>query len=325
MFRNPIGIRKPHSLTGGADTRQSEIFRYYYNKFEGKNGQELQKAVYDNWQEVMDLYRTLDDWFNSPVVYNLVGLLAQCGDDLSMIYLHFKNMPEGSDRTDFINYLKGWVRHQLRNVEVVDGEIKTSYPKPDVFKILLTLNIQLMNFQIESNSSDDDCAYFKFPFNVFNAQKWDIEHIDSHQTNALRTNETKQEWIDTAMDDLRDQMSEEDMQLLDNMTLDDRISHLKKVAQEETDVDETVQNSIGNLTLLDSHINRTYGNRLFCYKRKFIIEKTEAGVYVPLATQKVFTKFFDKTGTNRSRWTVQDMQQYQAYIYATIKEYLKED
>ena len=47
---------------------------------------------------------------------------------------------------------------------------------------------------------------------------------------------------------------------MDNMTLDDRISHLKKVAQEETDVDETVKNSIGNLTLLDS-----YGTSLYIF------------------------------------------------------------
>lgn len=308
-----------------SDPRQSEIFRFYYNKFEGKTGSDLQAVVYESWQDVMDLYRTLDDWYNSPLIYNLVGLLAQCGEDISMIYLHFQNMQEGTDRQQFINYLKERVRYQLRNVKTTDGKIETLYPSRDVFNILLAFNIQLMNNQIEKQESEPDGAFFKFPFSIFNSQHWDIEHIDSHQTNKLRTNEDKQEWIDAAMADLEEDLTDEDRIHLASIDLNAQIDYLKRVAKEEMDVEEKIKNSIGNLTLLDSHINRSYGNRLFRYKRKVIIEKTESGIYVPLATQKVFTKFFDNSEDKILKWSKNDMENYHQFIYTTIQDYLQKD
>ena len=57
------------------DTRQSEIFRFYYNRFEGKMGEDLQHEVAIAWDEVMELFRTLDDWFCTPSIYNYIGLL----------------------------------------------------------------------------------------------------------------------------------------------------------------------------------------------------------------------------------------------------------
>lgn len=88
------------------DTRQSEIFRFYYNRFEGKMGEDLQHEVAIAWDEVMELFRTLDDWFCTPSIYNYIGLLSQCGEDLCRLVLHFEYMPETTCRDDFEKYLK---------------------------------------------------------------------------------------------------------------------------------------------------------------------------------------------------------------------------
>lgn len=310
------------------DTRQSEIFRFYYNRFEGKMGEDLQQEVAVAWDEVMELFRTLDDWFCTPSIYNYIGLLSQCGEDLCRLVLHFEYMPETICRDDFEKYLKERISYHLRGAKIDDEnkQILNTYDKDHdtIYKLLLTLNIHLLNEQKQKLKSESDV--YKFPFDVLSAQNWDIEHIDSFHTNALKKEKDKREWIKTAMADRKDELKDDEVaalkQKLDENALDDAINILKKNAQ-EVEVDEEIKNTIGNLTLLDAATNRMYGNSLFCTKRRIIIERIKQGVFVPIATQYIFAKFFDEKGTNRSLWTKEDMEAYHKYIYEALKQYIK--
>ena len=310
------------------DTRQSEIFRFYYNRFEGKMGEDLQHEVAIAWDEVMELFRTLDDWFCTPSIYNYIGLLSQCGEDLFRLVLHFEYMPETTYRDDFEKYLKKRISYHLRGAKIDDEnkQILNTYDKDHdtIYKLLLTLNIHLLNEQNKKLESESDV--YKFPFDVLSAQNWDIEHIDSFHTNALKKEKDKRDWIETAMADRKDELKDDEIavlkQKLDENALDDVINILKKNAQ-EVDADEEIKNTIGNLTLLDAATNRMYGNSLFCTKRRVIIERIKQGVFVPIVTQYIFAKFFDEKGTNRSLWTKEDMEAYHKYIYEALKEYIK--
>ena len=309
-----------------SDARQSEIFRFYYNRFEGKIGEDLQHEVGKAWDEVMELYRTLDDWFCTPSIYNYIGLLSQCGEDLCRLVLHYEYLPEESTRLDFEDYLKERISFHLRKVKI-DNEKKlilNTYKEHDnIYKVLLTLNIHLLNEQNQKLESESDV--YKFPFDVLNAQNWDIEHIDSFHTNALKKDNDKKEWIETALADRSDELSKDEKEQInlkiEENALDDAINIIKRNAQ-EVDTEEEIKNTIGNLTLLDAATNRMYGNSLFCTKRRIIIERIKQGVFVPVATQYIFAKFFDQKGTNRSLWTKEDMEAYHSYIYNVISNYL---
>lgn len=309
-----------------SDARQSEIFRFYYNRFEGKIGEDLQHEVGKAWDEVMELYRTLDDWFCTPSIYNYIGLLSQCGEDLCRLVLHYEYLPEESTRLDFEDYLKERISFHLRKVKI-DNEKKlilSTYKEHDnIYKVLLTLNIHLLNEQNQKLESESDV--YKFPFDVLNAQNWDIEHIDSFHTNALKKDNDKKEWIETALADRSDELSKDEKEQInlkiEENALDDAINIIKRNAQ-EVDTEEEIKNTIGNLTLLDAATNRVYGNSLFCTKRRIIIERIKQGVFVPVATQYIFAKFFDQKGTNRSLWTKEDMEAYHSYIYNVISNYL---
>ena len=97
-----------------------------------------------------------------------------------------------------------------------------------------------------------------------------------------------------------------------------------QAAAKEADNPDDIKNSIGNLVLLDHNTNRSYGNDLFCTKRRKIIEKMENGVYIPTGTQYVFFKLFDVSGTNRSQWSTNDIQTYHSFVYNELKDYLLE-
>lgn len=312
-------------------TNQDSVFRFFNNKFEGKSGLELGRAVADEWQKVMELFRMLDDWFNTPYLYNTIGLLSQFGEDLTHIILHFMGMDENSRREDFIEYLKGRVRLHLKSIKVNHEErrIETTYKERfTIYKLLLTLNIHLLNEQNKKFESESEI--YKFPFDVLNSQNWDIEHIDSYQTNSLSKEQDKLDWINVALDDLHDlpkEKREKICQLRDRNAKDDytnAIQIIKEFAGED-DNNEEIKNSVGNLTLLDSQTNRKYGNSLFCTKRRIIIERMKTGVFIPTGTQYVFYKLFDTYGTNRSQWTQKDMETYHSFIYDTLKDYLSQE
>ena len=311
------------------DPRQSEIFRFYYNRFEGKMGEDLQQEVATAWNEVMELFRTLDDWFCSPSIYNFIGLLSQCGEDLCRLILHFDRMPEQSSKADFECYLKKRISYHLRGIKIDKDKkliLNTYKERDNIYKLLLTLNIHLLNEQNQQFKSDSDV--YKFPFDVLCAQNWDIEHIDSFHTNVLKKEKDKIAWINIALEDRSEELSEEEREQiqtnLDEKAYDIAIGILKKNAK-EVEVDEEIKNSIGNLTLLDAITNRTYGNSLFCTKRRIIIERIKQGVFIPIATQYIFAKFFDLKGTNRSLWTEEDMNAYHRYVYDVIANYIKDE
>lgn len=312
------------------DTTKSTIFRFYYDRFEGLDETSLHDAVADAWDEVMELFRMLDDWYCTPSLYNTVGLLSQMGEDLSHLVVKFSSMGEDSTQVDFREYLLSRVRHHLRGVDVdVDGRrILTEYASRNhglIFNLLLTLNIHILNLQNSRFESESDI--YKFPFDVLSYQQWDIEHIDSFHTNQMKKESEKVSWIESALSDVPD-LSDEDRErvcaMVAGKNYEGAITLLKRVV-EEADADEKIKNSIGNLTLLDSSTNRNYGNSLFCTKRRIIIERMKQGIFVPVGTQYIFYKFFDQTGTNRSKWTMDDMVKYQSYLYDMLESYIAPD
>ena len=236
-------------------------------------------------------------------------------------------MAETDTQDDFISYLIERIRFYLKGVKRDDdGNITNKYKdRKIIYRILLTLNIHLLNIQNSLLNSDSEI--YKFPFDVLDAQDWDIEHIDSFHTNALKRDDLKEEWISTAMEDRRTSLTPEEKDLIDRRLsehqLNEVIDILKRNAG-EADADEEIKNGIGNLTLLDAETNRSYGNSLFCTKRRIIIDRIKQGVFVPVATQYIFAKFYDEKGTNRSIWSKDDMEAYQRYIVKMLSDYLPE-
>ena len=310
------------------DTSRSTIFRFYNDRFEGKKDTELHNEIFGAWEEVMTLFRMLDDWYCTPSLYNTIGLLSQMGEDLAHLVVKYASLSEESTQNDFKEYLLSRVRFHLSGASI-DRDMKRilndfKHGHGVIFNLLLTLNIHILNQQ--NSQFESESEVYKFPFDVLNDQDWDIEHIDSFHTNALKKNEEKIEWIKTALADIPnlDEIVKKSAEAkLAGADYDGAIRELKEYA-EDPEITEAEKNSIGNLTLLDAGTNRSYGNSLFCTKRRIIIDRMKQGVFVPVGTQYVFYKLFDSTGTNRSSWSKKDMDTYHDFIYEMLEPYLIE-
>ena len=209
-----------------------------------------------------------------------------------------------------------------------DGKprIITEYPdRPNLRKILLLLNVDMLSRQLKEIRETDD-AYtvyanvFKFPYDLYKSQNWDIEHIDSATTNQLTDKEAQRNWVEGNIADYHITVTESIQKKIDNGEWAD----LVEIIQSQEGEEQENKNFIGNLTLLDSSTNREYGNALFRKKRKYIIDKAKNGRYVQPCTQYVFMKFFDEDNVteSRTRWTKEDKEKYHDFIFGQLKRFL---
>jgi hypothetical protein len=75
-------------------------------------------------------------------------------------------------------------------------------------------------------------------------------------------------------------------------------------------------NSIGNLVLLHSSINRSFGNDYYSDKREMVINNTITGKYVRQHTLNVFVKSTSRVNLND--WTMNDITENAKSTYDTF-------
>lgn len=326
---------------------KDRLFRFYNDRFEGKTDEELFSVIKEEWRDILKCFRTFQDWYNDAEVYNYIGYLSQCGYDMAMLYQHYdKEMVDSQVRSEFIDYLKGLVKNSLKGIKVVKeddpeypyGKILSSFDREHdgIYNALLFLNINLLNEMIvnmKKNKELDDIesslnsAIYKFPFDIFVNQKWDIEHIDSFTTNPLKSKEDRLKWLETSLNGLDSQTLNDDKRtiiqgLMVNEKYEEAIKELRDAVEEEMDADEIEKNGIGNLTLLDNVTNRQYHNDLFVLKRAKIMKRLKEGIFVPTTTLYAFAKLYQENPKGLTKWKHADKVAYHNFIINSLKDYI---
>jgi len=286
-------------------------FRFFSKKFSKPDN----KTLADNWNEIKDYYNRFYEWYNDRNLYHKIGYLVSVdATDIKELYLECSSMK----KIDFNQHLDHKIKSSLRKISIT--ELQYSDIK-DVRKILLLYNILTML------SSDKDNSYF--PFDLYENQKWDIEHITSIK-NKIPDDKNKRQWLDDAKSFI-------DYNLLEpcNINLIDRINnwvesdldgfislfeevndHFNQFINLEDDID-----SISNLALLDSATNRSYKNSVFPIKRKTIIDRDKNGTFIPICTKNVFLKYFSNYPPKISFWTQEDRANYENDLVNTLNKY----
>lgn len=310
---------------------KNTLFRYYYAKFDGLSGDELQVAIKKEWRKIMNAFHTLEDWYEDTKTYNYVGFLSHCGVDIAQMYIKFSLMEDTASKEDLEDFFIELIKNQLSGIIVEDGQIQATYSKNKdaIFKLLLFLNVDQQNNQYDkaaSREEDFNGSIFKFPFDIFDSQRWNVEHIDSYTTNQLRDTNDLRDWCKTAIEE----MEQTNMPSVDKTKIKelfaqgnyhDILDRIKGFFEDENE-DKDSKDYIGNLTLLDESTNKSYGNSLFCTKKRIIQERDKDGTFVPRTTKWVFEKYFSGSHSSDIYWKEADKQAYQEYIVKNLGPYL---
>lgn len=295
-------------------TDQYATFRFFNEKF--NPAVNLAETVVNSWNEIKDYFSAFEDWFNDNEWYHYIGYLIWSGVSIVDIYLLYKN----SSKTKFKEGLIDLVHKIIGVIKYsTDGDnytVDISYEtdKKKLRSLLLLYNIE---FILQKNEYD----YYRFPFDLFKSEKWDIEHISSQTTNELKDKNAQDEWLRVALDSLEDNIKEEyenDPKSSSDDFETKRAWITEKVGEEN--INESLKNCIGNLTLLNAKINRSYGNAIFPAKRKEIIAHDKNGSFIPLCTKNVFLKYL--TGGNNLRWGESDIQTSMNHFVEILSNYL---
>lgn len=318
-----------------------------YIKYLMDIGEKKQTTIEKIWDKICEYYRMFNDWYQNKTWYHLIGYIVYISENenietlykLSKIYMNSAGHEYGH-KTYFENTLKNMTKESLLNnkEKFIDLIGNLSYGGNDnkiIKRILLIYNLAVLEVEEKTN--------VRFAFEKFKEDSWDIEHINAtadgrpYDDNDTETNE-RLLWLENALnlpniDDIYkndEKIKNCIINAINNKLYLPKNNDTEFINIYETIIDYfndlTTQNGVGNLTLLDSAINRGYRNDVFPSKRKEIIRKCCSDIYIPLATKKVFFKAY-ADAKNLLKWTQEDYDNYIDDIVYKISLYLeiKED
>ncbi|WP_304037141.1 DUF262 domain-containing protein [Mesonia mobilis] len=274
-------------------------FRYFYDEFPKENN-----SLLNSWQEIKNLYLTLQEWHQDHELHHKIGYLIACGKSLKTILECYKNSTKKEFKEKLDNAIKTTLKNiQLEEIQYGDGRIR---------KILLLHNIQtLLNGEDKTNF---------FPFEKYYQEKWDIEHIHATATDIVNNvkKEDRRKWLKNNLTDKgrtdNKNLFEDNIihQNLDDKTFEE-IIHKNKFEEDDF---------LKNLCLLDSATNRAYKNDSFKLKRSKLINQEKNGVFITVCTKNVFMKHYTNTPKSLELWNPVDRESYFDDIEKKLSPYL---
>lgn len=304
--------------------------------------------VSDEWLEIKRVFMILEEWFNDRSLYHLIGYLIHQGHDIKDIFNARDDSHSKSEfKTKLLNKIVQSVFFDSQNSSQSFEELESIIEKllssfsyesnkqhNQIRGVLLLFNIVSLLNSPSSNA--------RFEFERYKLDKWDIEHIRSVASDMPKNQDTQKRWLEQIVDyisddDVVDQKKHlSDKQLTEAQSIKAQATSLNSASFNSSQFeelyqrvtqfynpnsDDEVDNSIGNLTLLDSGTNRSYKNTIFPIKRKCIIELDKQATYVPLCTKNVFLKYYSKNVDEMLFWKDKDSSDYQQAMIDTFIDF----
>lgn len=345
---------------------EARTFRYVYAYFQinGFNS----GTIHAVWVKIKSIFDTLNEWFNDLELYHYVGYILSRPDISTRKVANSSKVKEKIydlwrkwvEKDMTVSKYKEWLHDEIQKLiddcKNIDKEYETKgCPKTQCRPILLLHNVLTVIRQgrmaKETYAQD---IFFKFPFNLYKLEKWDVEHIDSNTSNDLQEFDQQKEWLlnnYVIADGLKEKIKAfcEDNEKDDNRRTKVFESLRKKLQGSSTDLlneddKDNEKNQLWNFALLDERTNRGYGNAIFPAKRRIIIGK-EQGKYYPCpkctaqngfevmeptnatssfilpCTKQAFMKYYSPASGTMTAWTRSDAKAYRQNIIDLLTEF----
>ncbi|GLR07676.1 hypothetical protein COO59_09675 [Mixta theicola] len=320
---------------------------YIFLKFSHhlKNAKSDPQAVEHLWMRIKHLFMTLNEWFDDQNGYHLVGyLISQKVTLQTLIHWHETSQSKNAFLIQLRKKIKAIALPALApqgnatenpQEEIAAAISSLSYGDKSLRALLLLFNIATI--LTNANSS------MRFQFRRYKLDSWDIEHISSVSSQMPESTPGQKAWTQTIQQHFRpeDDSAAQDEQygalqtkfynqarrLLNKETFDsDAFTKLFNEVQKSFNKNsrKDLENSIGNLTLLDAATNRSYKNAIFPIKRQRIIAADKNTTFVPIATRNVFLKYYSQRVHDMTFWNREDHDSYQRAITQTLATFFSE-
>ncbi len=299
----------------------------------------------DAWNKVKEVFQTFTYWFEDSTLYHYIGYLIYWKVPIQDIY----TQSIGKSKNQIIKEIQGIIKSEflkdIKDAKDIDDLNYTDDYK-ECKKVLLFFNIETCVKQQQNQNglalnleNRESLTYYKFPFDSFKLNNWNIEHVGSKTDNPLNEINDKIIWLSyiediTCSDKNWEDLKKESLGLKTSLKekkkdegnkFNDLYQRILLVIQKDSPQNEEqthVKDAIENLALLDEGTNKGYGNALFPTKRQQIIENDKNGIFIPICTKNLFLKYYtsddETTSQWKNNWTIEDKKAYLKSIHETI-------
>lgn len=293
---------------------------------------------YRVWQEVINAFLQLKEWYKNNVCYHKIGYLIASG---SKTMADLLDEARGKRKSEFMERLDEMIAESITwctndKDSYWDLDYRKDYNR--ICRILLLFNVQSI---LEQQ---------RFPFNKYNNGEWSIEHIHAQNSEGLKTVDLQLEWLEWHLPSLkaihRDDPDNELVKTVEQAIdvirhtsrsvvlngsydtfrrlvryeFDDIFRRVVNDLSETTDVDYI--NTLPNLALLSCGHNTCLSNSTFDVKRNLIIKMDKRGEFIPYCTKMTFLKYYDNSSDVQVHfWGQKDREAYLQAIQKVIAPY----
>lgn len=313
------------------DTLAYRKYEEFFNRL--KNDRE---GVFQaKWDEIIQLFNKLVDWYNDSFFFHYVGYLTVTG--LSSLR-HILELSKGISKEVFREKLKDRIREEFGKPVRKDGHDVMAYAVENLHynrfykqtqNVLLLYNVLYYVGKMSSN---------KFPFELYVSEEWSIEHIVPQKPQNPENFEQYVFWIKDQLEYRKEKsgISAEEGKIITELERKGSFPELKKDKELQEQVDQLVESfedkthQISNLVLLDRNTNSSLSNHLFKIKRSRILRFDREGrndkdkpepVFIPVETLNAFNKTFSEN-LKLEQWSGEDGEKYKNFIAERLNYFL---
>lgn len=301
------------------DAEKDPLFTFF------KMEERLKHADRDRvWQEVINAFLQLKEWYKNNVCYHKIGYLIASG---SKTMADLLDEARGKRKSEFMKRLDEMIAESITwSTNDKDSYWDLDYHKDynRICRILLLFNVQSILY---------NGVQQRFPFNKYNNEEWSIEHIHAQNSEGLKTVELQLEWLQKHLPSLkaihRDEPDNELVRAVEKAIDDGRFirsdfeDFFRRVVNDLSDTTDTDYiNTLPNLALLSCGHNTCLSNSTFDVKRNLIIKMDKSGEFIPYCTKMTFLKYYENSSDVQVHfWGQKDREAYLQAIQHVIAPY----
>ena len=309
-------------------------YTIFSDYLQGYSGEERLKKIGEIWERIYTIFGLISEWYEDQELYHYVGYLM-CTESSKRITLLRKLLKQAKTCTapEFKASLRRAIGKKIERIRL--NELSYEESQADIHQVLLLHNIHQHIFTSEQ---------IRFPFDLYTKEKWSLEHMYAQQSEPLRNREEQIGFIEEHIATFREDAfgdDEETSSLIDELEgIRSQIQEPKKEESERVSLFEKALelitafevkhmgdtgplHGLQNLCLLSRGVNSALSNRTFARKRAIMREivMTATQEYIPMATRRVFLKYYSASPKDNAYWRREDAEAYMEHIRSVCKHY----
>lgn len=309
-------------------------YTIFSDYLQGYSGEERLKKIGEIWERIYTIFGLISEWYEDQELYHYVGYLM-CTESSKRITLLRKLLKQAKTCTapEFKASLRRAIGKKIERIRL--NELSYEESQADIHQVLLLHNIHQHIFTSEQ---------IRFPFDLYTKEKWSLEHIYAQQSEPLRNREEQigfiEEHIATFRQDAFGDDKETSSLIAELEGIRSKIQEPEKTESERVSLfenalelitafevkhmgDTVPLHGLQNLCLQSRGVNSSLSNRTFARKREIMREIVMKATqeYIPMATRRVFLKYYSASPKDNAYWRREDAEAYMEHIRSVCKHY----